>query len=108
VTKYLKDTISKEKDLFGLTVLEVSVHGQLATFLWTCGGAEHHVNKRLCRGSCSPHYIQEIQGEEWKGVRAKISPSKARNGDPLSPTRPQVPQFHHLPIVPKHISFNHT
>jgi hypothetical protein len=53
--KYLKETMLRRKDFFGLTVSEVSFHGHLAPLLWAGGGAEHHDRWGMENQSCSPH-----------------------------------------------------
>jgi hypothetical protein len=62
-----------EKDLFRLTVLEISV--QLAPFLWAWGEAEYHGGQGKTEQCCSPH---GIHGEEGYGeLRDKIYPLRA-------------------------------
>jgi hypothetical protein len=44
----------ERKDLFWLTILEVSVHVWASCF-WVCGKAAHHGGEYLAEQSCSPH-----------------------------------------------------
>jgi hypothetical protein len=45
VTKYLRKTTHRKKDLFWLAVSEVSAPGHLAALLWARGEAEHQVER---------------------------------------------------------------
>jgi hypothetical protein len=77
--------LKKRKGLFWITVLEVPVHGQLASLLFGLGH---------CSPSWQEHMAEEAhscQGQEWKrGIRVSLSPSSCAPGTRSPPTGPHL------------------
>jgi hypothetical protein len=61
-----------KKDLFWLTVSEVSVHGQLAPLLWASGKVETSWWEHVAKQSYIPHGSQEVERDR-EGPRARYS-----------------------------------
>jgi hypothetical protein len=58
----------RKKDLLWLTVLEVSVHDQLASFLLSLGEVEHHGEGDMVEQSYSLHGDQKTERITRKGL----------------------------------------
>jgi hypothetical protein len=89
----------REEELFWLMVLEISVHGQLASLLWAWGESETSWWKGMAEGSCFPHDSQEAEREK-KGPKMKsnlkschqcLQPLPPNSLTSLFPPAPQNP-----------------
>lgn len=82
----------KEKRLTLAMVLDVSVHGHLAPFLWAFGKAEHHDAEHVAQQSCLPHSGQKV--ERWgKGSGTRYTLPAHASSAFLPPTMPHLLQF---------------
>lgn len=68
MTEYLRKSTWKRKDLFWITVSEVSVDAHVAPLLQTCGEAEHHGKGGMVEQRRSPQggrKQREEEGRDW-------------------------------------------